>query len=102
MGGVRMKQTRRQPAIIISKDGQLQPLLCMAEVCKLLHVSRPTIYDLIDEGLPVIGFGRAVRFSQSSLKDWLKGREEIAKKVKCHMARRTYSGGNTRPSLIIL
>ena len=78
MGGVRMKQTRRQPAIIISKDGQLQPLLCMAEVCKLLHVSRPTIYDLIDEGLPVIRFGRAVRFSQSSLQDWLKWREEIA------------------------
>ena len=73
-----MKQTRRQPGIIIGKDGQLQPLLCMAEVCKLLHVSRPTIYDLIAEGLPVIRFGRAVRFSQSSLQAWLKQRERIA------------------------
>ena len=73
-----MKQTRRQPGIIIGNGGQLQPLLCMAEVCKLLHVSRPTIYDLIDEGLPVIRFGRAVRFSQSSLQAWLKQRERIA------------------------
>lgn len=73
-----MKQTRRQPGIISGNSGQLQPLLCMAEVCKLLHVSRPTIYDLIAEGLPVIRFGRAVRFSQSSLQDWLKRRERIA------------------------
>ena len=59
-------------------DEALQPLLCMVDVCKLLKLSRPKIYDLMNEGLPVIRFGRALRFSPTSLQAWLKQREEIA------------------------
>jgi excisionase family DNA binding protein len=56
----------------------LQPLLTIAEVCKLLHLSRPMIYILIEQGLPVMKFGKAVRFSPTSLQRWLARREEIA------------------------
>jgi len=61
------------------RDGEaLQPLLCMVDVCRMLKLSRPKIYDLMNEGLPVIRFGRALRFSPISLQAWLKQREEIA------------------------
>jgi excisionase family DNA binding protein len=56
----------------------LLPLLTMADVCTLLKLSRPTIYSLIDQGLPVIRFGRAIRFSSVSVQRWVARREEIA------------------------
>ena len=61
-----------------SDNEPLQPLLTIAEVCKLLHLSRPMIYILIEQGLPVMKFGKAVRFSPTSLQRWLARREEIA------------------------
>ncbi len=56
----------------------LQPLLTMTDVCQLLKLSRPTIYSLIDQGLPMMRFGRAIRFSSVSVQRWLTRREEIA------------------------
>ena len=56
----------------------LQPLLSIADVCKLLNLSRPKFYDLMREGLPVIRFGRAVRISPTSLQRWLAQREQVA------------------------
>ncbi len=56
----------------------LQPLLTMTDVCKLLKLSRPMIYSLINQGLPVIRFGRAIRFSSVSVQRWLARREEVA------------------------
>jgi len=56
----------------------LQPLLSIADVCRMLNLSRPKIYDLISEGLPTIRFGRAVRISPISLQRWLARREQIA------------------------
>lgn len=56
----------------------LQPLLSIADVCKVLNLSRPKIYDLMSEGLPVMRFGRAVRISPTSLQRWLARREEVA------------------------
>jgi excisionase family DNA binding protein len=55
----------------------LQPLLNIADVCKVLNLSRPKFYDLIGEGLPIIRFGRAVRVSPTSLQRWLAQRERI-------------------------
>ena len=61
------------------EDGPaLQPLLTMADICTWLKLSRPTIYSLIDQGLPVIRFGRAIRFSSVSVQHWLARREEVA------------------------
>jgi excisionase family DNA binding protein len=74
-----MKQSNRQRARKgASDDEPLQPLLTIADVCKLLHLSRPMLYVLIEQGLPVMRFGKAVRFSATSLQRWLARREEIA------------------------
>ena len=73
-----MRQSNRQADKGESSQEPLQPLLTIAEVCKLLHLSRPMIYTLIDQGLPVMKFGKAVRFSPTSLQRWLVRREEIA------------------------
>lgn len=51
-------------------------LLTIPQVMKLLGLGRTTIYQLIDkENFPVMHFGRAVRVSYTSLKEWLKQRE---------------------------
>ena len=73
-----MSQSRRQAQKETGVNEPLQPLLTIADVCKMLHLSRPKIYDLIHEGLPVMRFGKAVRFSPASLQRWLARREEIA------------------------
>ena len=55
----------------------LQPLLTIPVVAKMLAVSRPTVYTLIDtEGLPIIKFGRCVRISPISLQKWLAQHEQ--------------------------
>lgn len=55
----------------------LQPLLTIPVVAKMLAVSRPTVYMLIDtEGLPIIKFGRSVRISPVSLQEWLSEHEQ--------------------------
>jgi excisionase family DNA binding protein len=73
-----MRQSKRQAHKKVNSDEPLQPLLTMTDVCTLLKLSRPMIYILIDQGLPIIKFGRAIRFSPTSLQRWLAGREEIA------------------------
>ena len=73
-----MRQSNRQAYKGESSQEPLQPLLTIADMCKLLHLSRPMIYTLIDQGLPVMKFGKAVRFSPTSLQRWLARREEIA------------------------
>ena len=70
-----MKQQRRKEA---SENEPLQPLLTIADVCSMFQISRPTIYTLIDQGLPVIRFGKAIRFSSGSIQRWVTQREEIA------------------------
>jgi excisionase family DNA binding protein len=73
-----MRQTQQRGRKEGSSDEPLRPLLTIADVCKLLHLSRPMIYTLIDQGLPFMKFGKAVRFSPTSLERWLARREEIA------------------------
>jgi excisionase family DNA binding protein len=54
-----------------------QPLLLnVPQVCKMLSLSRTTIYKLIAvDGLPVVRFGKAVRVSPTSLQQWLDRRQ---------------------------
>ena len=72
-----MRQSNRQARKKASDNEPLQPLLTIDDVCRLFQISRPTIYTLIDQGLPVMKFGKAVRFSPTSLQRWLARREEI-------------------------
>ncbi|GAC1656449.1 MAG: hypothetical protein NVS4B12_28960 [Ktedonobacteraceae bacterium] len=53
-----------------------QPLLLtIPQVAASLCLGRTKVYELIDvEGLPVVRFGRAIRVSPTSLKEWLDQR----------------------------
>jgi excisionase family DNA binding protein len=74
-----MNQTNRHAHKKVNSIDPLQPLLSIAEVCRMLSLSRPKIHELIvHEGLPTIKLGRAVRISPASLQRWLANREEIA------------------------
>jgi excisionase family DNA binding protein len=74
-----MRQSKRQAHKKVNSNEPLQPLLSIADVCRMLSLSRPKLHDLIaHEGLPTIKFGRAVRISPTSLQRWLASREEIA------------------------
>ncbi len=59
-------------------NSTMQPLLLtIPQVAATLRLGRTKVYELIDrEGLPVLRFGRAVRVSPVSLKQWLEGREK--------------------------
>lgn len=59
-------------------DDPLEPLLTIPDVMQLLKVSRPKVYDLMAEGLPIIKFGRSVRFSPADFRRWLANRKRIA------------------------
>lgn len=51
-------------------------LMTMAELMAFLKVKRNTVYRLREEGLPVIHFGRSVRFDREEIVRWLKGRQK--------------------------
>ena len=57
---------------------QAQPLLLnVAQVAKMLGLSRTMIYTLIaTQGLHTVRFGRAVRVSPASLQRWIEKREQ--------------------------
>jgi excisionase family DNA binding protein len=74
-----MRQLERKVHKNVHDDEPILPLLSIADVCSMLHLSRPKLHDLImHEGLPTIKFGRAVRISPTSLQRWLANREDIA------------------------
>ncbi len=57
---------------------QVQPLLTIPTVAKVLGVSRPTVYGFINnDGLPVIKLGKTIRVSPLSLQNWLAERERV-------------------------
>ena len=45
----------------------LPDLLTIAQVCEYLGVSKPTLYDLLRDGLPALKFGRRVRIRKADL-----------------------------------
>jgi excisionase family DNA binding protein len=73
-----MNQSKPHGRKEASDNKPLLPLLTIADVCSMFQISRPTIYTLIDQGLPVIRFGKAIRFSSGSVQRWVTQREEIA------------------------
>lgn len=65
----RRKQTPVQqptPAPIV-----LAPMLTMRDMQTLLHLSKPKIYELIEEGLPTLKIGGARRFDSAEVHAWI-------------------------------
>lgn len=48
--------------------------LTRAQVCKILHISYPTLYKRIDEGLPKHKIGGRVLFTQSEVDEFVRSR----------------------------
>lgn len=46
--------------------------ITLKELMKLYKCSKSTIYNWIDEGLPVYKFGRMTRFIESEVDEWIK------------------------------
>jgi excisionase family DNA binding protein len=66
-----MKQAK--PSRSMFQDEPLEPLLTIPDVVKLLKVSRRTVYNLIDQGLPTMKFGKSVRIHPADYRRWLAG-----------------------------
>ncbi len=61
----------------VSQHEPLQPLLTIQGVARVLGVSRPTVYALMErEGLPYLKLGKSLRFSPQSVHVWLAEHEQ--------------------------
>jgi excisionase family DNA binding protein len=61
----------------VSQQEPLQPLLTIQGVARVLGVSRPTVYALMErEGLPYLKLGKSLRFSPPSVSTWLAEHEQ--------------------------
>jgi excisionase family DNA binding protein len=64
------RKTQRPPAA--QPVGELEPLLMVKDVQQILHLSKPAIYQLINErGLPSVKLNGARRFERSQLQAWI-------------------------------
>ena len=62
----------------VSQHELLQPLLTIRQVARMLGVSRPTVYAMMErEGLPYLKIGKTLRFSPSSVHEWLAEHEQV-------------------------
>lgn len=66
-----MKQAK--PARSSFYDEPIEPLLTISDVGKLLQVSKRTVYNLIDQGLPTMKLGKSVRIHPADYRRWLAG-----------------------------
>lgn len=58
----------------MTKNGNQPVLLTVSEVCELLHLSRPTVYGLINSGqLRSFKVGRVRRVPTSAVDDYVAG-----------------------------
>jgi excisionase family DNA binding protein len=53
-------------------------LLTIPQVAEYLGVCRAHVYNLINNGLPVIQLGRLVRIHKTSLQRWLEDQEHVS------------------------
>ena len=60
--------------MVLSKFFPTEEVLTTEEVCKLLRLSRQTIYKLVEQGkLPGTKVGQSYKFLKSELIEFLKG-----------------------------
>ena len=67
-------------AVPAELDSTSQPgrLLRVPEVCRLLSVSKSTVYRMVEQNqLPHIRIAGSLRFRQHSILQWLSGQEKL-------------------------
>jgi excisionase family DNA binding protein len=51
--------------------------ITVKDIMKMYKCSKSTVYNWIDEGLPVRKFGRMTRFIESEVDKWLKENKSL-------------------------
>jgi len=52
--------------------------LTIEDLAEMLQVTRTTIYNLKNKGLPFIKLGRNIRFDQDEVIEWIKNGQEAS------------------------
>lgn len=65
-----------QPPQAVQAATELEPLLTVSDVQRILQVSKPKVYQLIHSGLPSLKIDKGRRFERASLQAWIAQRRE--------------------------
>lgn len=67
-----MPRRKTQPPQAAIQAKELEPLLTMWDMEKLLQLSKPKIYELMARGLPSLKIDGARRFRPSAVQAWIE------------------------------
>ncbi|MEI8217138.1 MAG: helix-turn-helix domain-containing protein [Eubacteriales bacterium] len=56
--------------------------LTTEDLAEMLQVTRTTIYNLKNKGLPFMKIGKNIRFDQNEVIDWIKKRQDVSREPK--------------------
>ena len=56
--------------------------LTIEDLAEMLQVTRTTIYNLKNKGLPFLKIGKNIRFDQNEVIDWIKKRQDVSQEPK--------------------
>ena len=56
--------------------------LTIEDLAEMLQVTRTTIYNLKNKGLPFIKLGKNIRFDQEEVIDWIKKGQKVSQEPK--------------------
>lgn len=64
---------KKQPAPPANQTQELEPLLTIEEVQRILQLSKPKVYELMNvRGLPSLKIDGARRFERARLQSWIE------------------------------
>jgi len=73
----RHKQVQSSQLAMQAKE--LEPLLTMLDVQRILHLSKPKVYELMSgRGLPSLKIDGARRFERSQLQAWIERQRDVS------------------------
>ena len=68
-----------QPGLPVSPVKELEPLLTMIDVQRILQLSKPKVYELMHgRGLPSLKIDGARRFERAALQAWIEQQRNVS------------------------
>jgi excisionase family DNA binding protein len=73
------RRKQLQPPQPARQATELEPLLTMMDVQRILQLSKPKVYELIHtRGLPSLKIDRLRRFERAKLQAWIEQQREVS------------------------